>query len=143
MLLPLLRHRTALIHVLPCVPSGHSYVKSLEAVKEAMARSEKSGVPIFRPADYYAEMMKSDHQMKKVCELCLLWTPCPHTSLAWQGTLTVFSTHARIQVKSRLLFEQRKIAAFEQRKRDQEARKFAREVRCKLKCLPLTLSLSF
>lgn len=34
-----------------------------------------------------------------------------------------------VQVKGRLLFEQKKIAAFQQRKREQESRKFAREVR--------------
>jgi hypothetical protein len=33
-----------------------------------------------------------------------------------------------LQVKSKLLLEQQKIAAFEKRKREQESRKFAREV---------------
>jgi rRNA-processing protein EBP2 len=33
-----------------------------------------------------------------------------------------------VKVKGRLLFEQKKLAAFEQRKREQESRKYAREV---------------
>lgn len=42
------------------------YRQSLEAVKEARALLKKEGVPFSRPADYFAEMVKSEEQMGKV-----------------------------------------------------------------------------
>lgn len=42
------------------------YRQSLEAVKEARVLLKKEGVPFSRPADYFAEMVKSEEQMGKV-----------------------------------------------------------------------------
>jgi rRNA-processing protein EBP2 len=42
------------------------YRQSLEAVKEARIKLKKEGVPFTRPADYFAEMVKSEEQMGKV-----------------------------------------------------------------------------
>ena len=44
------------------------YRQSLDAVKEARAKLKKEGVPFTRPADYFAEMVKSEEQMGKVRE---------------------------------------------------------------------------
>ncbi len=49
---------------------GRSYLQALAAAKKAMKQCEAAGEPCQRPADYYAEMMKSDTQMKKVPSLC-------------------------------------------------------------------------
>lgn len=42
------------------------YKQSLDAVKEARAKLKKEGVLFSRPADYFAEMVKSEEQMGKV-----------------------------------------------------------------------------
>ena len=42
------------------------YKQSLDAVKEARDRLKKEGVPFARPADFFAEMVKSEEQMGKV-----------------------------------------------------------------------------
>ncbi|EMC97894.1 hypothetical protein BAUCODRAFT_51412, partial [Baudoinia panamericana UAMH 10762] len=42
------------------------YRQSLDAVKEARIQLKKEGVPFSRPADYFAEMVKSEEQMGKV-----------------------------------------------------------------------------
>ncbi|KAK4553909.1 rRNA-processing protein EBP2 [Recurvomyces mirabilis] len=42
------------------------YQQSLNAVKEARIQLKKEGVPFTRPADYFAEMVKSEEQMGKV-----------------------------------------------------------------------------
>ncbi len=42
------------------------YKQSLDAVKEARMRLKKEGAPFSRPADYFAEMVKSEEQMGKV-----------------------------------------------------------------------------
>lgn len=42
------------------------YKQSLDAVKEARGLLKKEGVPFSRPADYFAEMVKSEEQMGKV-----------------------------------------------------------------------------
>ena len=42
------------------------YKQSLDAVKEARIKLKKEGVPFSRPADYFAEMVKSEEQMGKV-----------------------------------------------------------------------------
>ena len=42
------------------------YRQSLDAVTEARQRLKKEGVPFTRPADYFAEMVKSEEQMGKV-----------------------------------------------------------------------------
>jgi len=42
------------------------YKQSLDAVKEARSRLKKEGAPFSRPADYFAEMVKSEEQMGKV-----------------------------------------------------------------------------
>ncbi|KAK3648558.1 rRNA-processing protein EBP2 [Elasticomyces elasticus] len=42
------------------------YQQSLHAVKEARIQLKKEGVPFSRPADYFAEMVKSEEQMGKV-----------------------------------------------------------------------------
>ncbi|KAK5119033.1 hypothetical protein LTR62_000244 [Meristemomyces frigidus] len=44
------------------------YQQSLDAVKEARIQLKKDGVPFSRPADYFAEMVKSEEQMGKVRE---------------------------------------------------------------------------
>lgn len=42
------------------------YRQSLNAVSEARKKLKKEGVPFSRPADYFAEMVKSEEQMGKV-----------------------------------------------------------------------------
>ncbi|KAK5167430.1 rRNA-processing protein EBP2 [Saxophila tyrrhenica] len=42
------------------------YKQSLDAVKDARTRLKKEGAPFSRPADYFAEMVKSEEQMGKV-----------------------------------------------------------------------------
>lgn len=42
------------------------YKQSLSAVKEARSRLKKEGAPFSRPADYFAEMVKSDEHMGKI-----------------------------------------------------------------------------
>ena len=42
------------------------YKQSLDAVQEARAKLKKEGVAFSRPADYFAEMVKSEEQMGKV-----------------------------------------------------------------------------
>lgn len=42
------------------------YKQSLSAVKEAKQKLKKEGVPFSRPADYFAEMVKSDEHMGKI-----------------------------------------------------------------------------
>lgn len=42
------------------------YRQSLDAVTEARVQLKKEGVPFTRPADYFAEMVKSEEQMGKV-----------------------------------------------------------------------------
>lgn len=42
------------------------YSQSLSAVREARIALKKEGVPFSRPADYFAEMVKSEEQMGKV-----------------------------------------------------------------------------
>jgi rRNA-processing protein EBP2 len=42
------------------------YKQSLDAVKEGRERLKREGVPFARPADYFAEMVKSEEQMGKV-----------------------------------------------------------------------------
>ena len=42
------------------------YKQSLDAVKEARAKLKKEGAPFARPADFFAEMVKSEEQMGKV-----------------------------------------------------------------------------
>ncbi|KAF2260366.1 Ebp2-domain-containing protein [Lojkania enalia] len=42
------------------------YKQSLAAVKDAREKLKKEGVPFSRPADYFAEMVKSDEHMGKI-----------------------------------------------------------------------------
>lgn len=42
------------------------YKQSLDAVREARIRLQREGVPFTRPADYFAEMVKSEEQMGRV-----------------------------------------------------------------------------
>lgn len=42
------------------------YKQCLSAVKDARGRLKKEGVPFSRPADYFAEMVKSDEHMGKI-----------------------------------------------------------------------------
>ena len=59
----------------------HFYEQALGSANEAIRRLKELGVPVKRPRDYYAEMVKSDEHMKRVrAELifCLLYTsPSP------------------------------------------------------------------
>lgn len=41
-------------------------VQALAAAREAAGKLEAAGVPWQRPADYYAEMVKSDEHMARV-----------------------------------------------------------------------------
>lgn len=72
------------------------YNQALEAAKTAIGRFEAAGIAWQRPADYYAEMVKSDEHMAKV--------------------------------KEQLLFEKQQIEAAEQRKKDRESKRFAKQV---------------
>ena len=42
------------------------YKQSLDAAKRARSKLKKEGIPFSRPADYFAEMVKSEEQMGKV-----------------------------------------------------------------------------
>ena len=42
------------------------YERALESANQAVKKLKKLGVPVKRPHDYYAEMVKSDEHMKKV-----------------------------------------------------------------------------
>lgn len=43
----------------------YSYKQAEKAVQIAVPRLREMGVKIFRPTDYFAEMMKSDRHMQK------------------------------------------------------------------------------
>ncbi|VDN49984.1 unnamed protein product [Gongylonema pulchrum] len=45
---------------------NYSYKQAEKAVQVAIGRLREMNVKIFRPADYYAEMVKSDEHMQKV-----------------------------------------------------------------------------
>jgi rRNA-processing protein EBP2 len=47
------------------------YTQALEGTREAFAKLQALGIPFLRPADYYAEMVKSDGHMLKVKEMLL------------------------------------------------------------------------
>ncbi|TYZ59399.1 hypothetical protein PybrP1_001617 [[Pythium] brassicae (nom. inval.)] len=72
------------------------YNHSLASVRAARDRLQREGVAYKRPADYFAEMLKSDAHMAKV--------------------------------KDKLIYEQKKITAVEERKKSQAHRKVAKEV---------------
>ena len=42
------------------------YERALESANECVRRLKDLGVPVRRPDDYYAEMVKSDEHMKRV-----------------------------------------------------------------------------
>lgn len=42
------------------------YLQALKGTRLAYVKFEKMGIPFLRPADYYAEMVKTDHHMVKV-----------------------------------------------------------------------------
>ena len=48
------------------LPRGGSRTQALAAAKAALERLDAAGVPWRRPADYYAEMVKSDAHMARV-----------------------------------------------------------------------------
>lgn len=55
-----------------------SYKQALEAVNIGRAKLAAFGMPIDRPDDYFAEMVKSDEHMKRVCgqhivEIAVIW----------------------------------------------------------------------
>lgn len=72
------------------------YNQTLENVVAARALLDEEGVPYKRPADYLAEMLKTDEHMQKV--------------------------------RNQLVFEERRMASFEERRKQKEQKKFARAV---------------
>jgi rRNA-processing protein EBP2 len=44
-----------------------SYKQALDAVNVGRAKLAAFGIPIERPEDYFAEMVKTDEHMRKVC----------------------------------------------------------------------------
>lgn len=44
----------------------HSYQQACSSVKIGLRKLEELGVPIQRPEDYFAEMVKTDDHMRKV-----------------------------------------------------------------------------
>lgn len=72
------------------------YNQAADAAKQAIQRFEAAGVAWRRPADYYAEMVKSDDHMAKV--------------------------------KEQLMYEQKVIETSQQRRKEREAKRFARQV---------------
>ena len=48
------------------LPYDISYKQAQMAVAEALPKLRKLGVPIERPSDYFAEMVKTDDHMQKV-----------------------------------------------------------------------------
>jgi len=47
----------------------HSYNEALASAKLGQQRMEQLGVSVRRPDDYFAEMVKTDDHMKKVCNV--------------------------------------------------------------------------
>ena len=45
----------------------YSYCQAQVAAKEALSKLRNLGIPTERPEDYFAEMVKSDNHMQKVC----------------------------------------------------------------------------
>jgi len=72
------------------------YKQALNAVKAGRKMLDRAKILHYRPADYFAEMIKSDAHMARI--------------------------------KQNLLFEKKKMEAFEQRKKQQEYKKFAKKV---------------
>lgn len=72
------------------------YGQALEAAQEAIRRFEGAGYAWRRPADFYADMVKSDDHMTRV--------------------------------KQQLVHEQKAISEMEQRRKEREAKKFAKAV---------------
>ena len=46
-----------------------SYQQAQSAVAIGLRKLEELGVPVKRPDDYFAEMVKTDDHMRKVCVL--------------------------------------------------------------------------
>jgi F420-dependent methylenetetrahydromethanopterin dehydrogenase len=73
MRLALVPSRTGVTHCALCLrhseaalPRGGARAQALAAAKAALERLDAAGVPWRRPADYYAEMVKSDAHMARV-----------------------------------------------------------------------------
>lgn len=81
------------------------YNQTLASVRFARDRLKRENIAYKRPADYFAEMLKSDAHMAKV--------------------------------KDKLIYEQKKITAVEERKKSQAHRKVAKEVCCCWCCFPI------
>ncbi|KDD74962.1 rRNA processing protein EBP2, partial [Helicosporidium sp. ATCC 50920] len=77
------------------------YTQALDAAREAAARMESAGVAWARPADYYAEMVKTDEHMARV--------------------------------KEQLQHEQKLIADMEQRRKDRENKRHAKQIQVEKK----------
>ena len=50
----------------PRFPSLHSYKQALHGAQAARALAQKHGLAFTRPADYFAEMVKSDAHMERI-----------------------------------------------------------------------------
>jgi len=132
---------------LTCVACA-SYNIALDNVKRARAKLDTLGEPHQRPDDYFAEMLKTDTHMQRVrsavkssfshscgqgflcrclcrcrcCCLCLVTCVTSSTSNVACCMVIVCAIGCAIQVKDKLIFEQKKMAAVEQRKREKEQR---------------------
>jgi rRNA-processing protein EBP2 len=51
----------------------------LAGVLEGYSKLKQLGIPYNRPADYYAEMLKTDEHMQKVCTKEIAWVMFPLT----------------------------------------------------------------
>ena len=47
----------------------HSYNEALASAQSGQQKMEQLGVAVRRPDDYFAEMVKTDDHMKKVCDV--------------------------------------------------------------------------
>jgi rRNA-processing protein EBP2 len=95
------------------------YNHTLEAVTSGRAQLAALGVPVHRPDDYFCENMKSDVHMAKV--LLHYEYPC-------MMAIYINSPLFLLQIKDRLLLEEKRIEAFEMRKNREKNRKFNKQV---------------
>eukprot|EP00850_Spirogloea_muscicola_P008795 SM000048S16507 [mRNA] locus=s48:69464:70784:- [translate_table: standard] len=77
----------------------HLPLQALEGAQAAYVKLQALGVPVLRPSDYYAEMVKTDEHM--------------------------------LRVKDKLLHEQRQLEAMDERRKQRESKRYAKEVQAK------------
>ena len=52
-----------------CIALFHSYNETLASAQLGLHKMEQLGVAVRRPDDYFAEMVKNDDHMRKVCNV--------------------------------------------------------------------------